>query len=99
MIDGTYAVQIDTPLGKKSGTVTLTASGSRVIAQINAPIIGKQRIEGTARGSDDFSARGSMRIPLMGKIDYTAEGQVAGDVLTCDISTAKGKMTVRGTRQ
>ena len=99
MIDGTYSISLDTPLGSKSGMVNLTTSGNQVVAQIDAPLIGKQKIVGTLKGTDGFTASGSMRMGLLGKLDYTAEGHVEGDTITCDISSKKGTITVSGKRQ
>ena len=65
MIDGTYFVEVDTPLGRKSGTVDLVTHGDVLEACVKAPIIGKQEATGTVDG-DTFSAEGSLKIPFKG---------------------------------
>ena len=44
MIDGTYKIEFDTPLGHKSGTATIRTAGESAHADIDAPFIGEQRI-------------------------------------------------------
>ena len=97
MIDGTYRIQVDVPFGRKEGTVVLRTEGDAVLADIDAPVVGKQHIEGKASG-DTFTAEGSGKIKLMGKIDYTLEGEVSGDDLRIDIHTNKGELKLEGVR-
>ena len=97
MIDGTYNIALDTPLGHKSGTVTIRTAGETAVADIDAPMIGKQRIEGRVDG-DAFSAQGSLKIMLVGKVDYTLKGTVIDDYLRVDIQTNKGAFTLEGIR-
>ena len=97
MIDGTYKIQIDVPFGKKDGMITLSTEGDKAIADIDAPIIGKKQVEGHVDG-DTFTAEGSGKIKLVGKIDYTLEGSVSGDELHIDIHSSKGEFKVEGVR-
>ena len=97
MIDGTYAIAVDTPLGRKSGTAILRTEGDVVFADIDAPIIGKRHMEGQAEG-DSFTAEGSGSVKLLGKIDYTLKGIVSGDSLHIHIQSNKGELTLEGTR-
>ena len=39
MIDDTYSVEVDSPLGRKQGKVALRVDGSKVIADIDAPVM------------------------------------------------------------
>ena len=41
---------------------------------------------------------GSGKIKLVGKIDYTLEGEVAGDDLRIDIHSSKGEFKLQGVR-
>ena len=97
MIAGTYKIQIDVPFGRKEGTVVLRTEGDTVLADIDAPVVGKQHVEGKAEG-DTFTAEGSGKIKLVGKIDYTLEGEVAGDDLRIDIHSSKGEFKLEGVR-
>ena len=97
MIDGTYKIMIDVPFGKKEGTVTLRTEGSAAFADVEAPVIGKQHLEGHADG-DTFTAEGSGKIKLVGKVDFTLAGEVSGDDLRIDISSNKGELKIEGVR-
>ena len=97
MIDGTYKIKFDVPFGRKDGTVVLSTEGDAVHADIDAPIVGKQHVEGRATG-DSFTAQGSGKIKLVGKIDYTLRGEVSGDNLHIDIHSNKGDIKLDGTR-
>ncbi len=97
MIDGTYAIKVDVPLGRKDGTVVLRTDGSVMTAQIDAPVVGKQQMQGRVDGNT-FTAEGSTRVKLMGKIQYTLTGEVTGNDLRIDIQTNKGEVTLKGVR-
>ena len=97
MIDGTYRIRVDAPFGRKDGTVELRTEGDAVLADIDAPIVGKQHVEGKAAG-DTFTAKGSGKVKLVGKIDYTLEGEVVGDDLRIDIHSSKGEFKLEGVR-
>lgn len=97
MIDGTYTIKVDTPFGRKDGTIALRADGGVLLADIDAPIVGKIRIEGHAEG-DKFTAQGSGKIKLVGKIDYALKGEVAGDELLIHIDSNKGEFDLKGVR-
>ena len=64
MIDGTYKIEVGVPFGRKTGTVVLRTQGDTAVADIDAPIVGKQHVEGRAEG-DTFTAQGSGKIPLV----------------------------------
>ena len=98
MIDGTYEFEIDTPMGRQSGRIGLRAEGDRAIADLDAPIIGKQHVEGQLEGDNGFSAQGSFSVFLMGTIDYTLSGSVDGDVLHASIKSSKADFDIDGHR-
>lgn len=97
MIDGTYKIQVDVPFGRKDGTIVLRTQGDTVFADIDAPIVGKQHVEGRAQG-DTFTAEGSGKIKLVGKVDFTLKGMVSGDDLHIDIDSNKGEFKLDGVR-
>ena len=98
MIDGTYTMQINTPFGRKPGTVVMRTQGDAVFADIDAPIVGTQHVQGRAEGNT-FAAAGSFKLGLMGKVDYSLRGEVAGDLLRIAIDSSKGSFTLSGARQ
>ena len=97
MLDGTYRIKVDTPLGSKNGTVILRTEGNTVFANVDAPIVGKQTARGHADG-DTFTGQGSMKIMLVGAVNYTLSGNVSGNDLVVRIQSNKGTFTLRGTR-
>ena len=98
MIDGTYNVEVDSPLGRKQGKVALRVEGDKVLADIDAPVIGKKKVEGTREGESGFSAQGSFKVLLAGKVEYTLRGQVEGDELRATVDTNKGAFELTGSR-
>ena len=97
MIDGTYFIEVDTPLGRKSGTAELATQGDVLEACVKAPIIGTQKATGTVDGNT-FSAAGSLKIPLKGKLNYTIVGEVDGDIVTAQFKSDKGNLMLIGAR-
>ena len=97
MIDGTYKITVDVPFGRKDGTIVLRTQGDTVFADIDAPVVGKQSVQGRASG-DTFTAQGSGKIAFVGNIGYTLQGEVAGDKLYVDIRSNKGNFKLEGVR-
>ena len=97
MIDGTYSVEVDSPLGRKQGTVAIRTEGEVARAEIDAPLVGKQNIEGRVEG-DRFTAKGEFIIMLVGKVSYSLQGEVKGDELHVSIDSSKGAFNLVGTR-
>ena len=98
MVDGTYFIEVDTPLGRKTGTAVLVSHGEVLEAKVEAPIIGKQEATGSVNGNS-FSASGAVKIPLKGELHYTIEGEVGDDeVVVAMLKTSKGDFTIFGAR-
>ncbi len=97
MIDGTYKIMVDSPLGRKESIIVLETEGDVLRADVDAPVIGKQKMQGHVDG-DTFTAHGSTKVLLVGKIDFTIKGEVSGDVLHIDIQSSKGNLELEGVR-
>ena len=98
MIDGTYLLQVDTPLGRKEGMAELITHGDQLEVHVDAPIIGKQSATGALNGNA-FSASGEIKVLLKRKIEYTLEGEVdESGVLVARMKTSEGEFTVFGAR-
>lgn len=97
MLEGTYEVEFDSPLGRKKGTVKLSVEGTRAIADIKAPVVGKQHLVGTADG-DTFSGQGKLKSLLLGEVGYTIDGRVEGDTLIANVCSDKGNLELVGNR-
>ena len=97
MIDGTYAIEVNTPLGRKPGTVTIRTQGTTAYADIDAPLIGKQQVVGRVDG-DSFSAQGTFKLRLVGKVRYSLTGSVVDDEIRIAIESSKGSFNLVGVR-
>ena len=99
MVDGKYKIWVDTALGPTPGTIDLHTEGDKVIADINAPVVGKQRTEVQLEGENAFNSEGVFKLLLFGKIEYKLHGEVEGESLRVDIITNKGDIHLKGTRE
>lgn len=97
MIDGTYKVSAETPIGKKSGTVTLKTGGTAVHAVLKAGLLGKYESDGQAQGNT-FTFSGTAKVPLAGTANYVLEGAVEGNVLTAVVKAGRHSIRITGTR-
>ena len=97
MIDGKYRFEVDVPFGRKEGTIVLRTEGDAAFADIDAPVIGKNHMEGQVDG-DTFTAQGSGKIKFKGNVEFTAVGTVSGDNLHVDIKSTKGDFVIEGVR-
>ena len=96
MLDGTYSIQMRTPMGPKDGKLLLRTQGNllsgvlEVLGNAN-PFTNGQADGNRCRFSSQFKT-------ALGSVDYEAEGQVDGDTLTAVSRTAKGDLKITGTR-
>ena len=97
MIDGTYDLLINTPIGDKRGTATLKTEGDALHVDVKVKGFPRQRGTGTVNGAA-FAAEGGVKIPLKGKIDYQISGTVIDDLLDAECKTSKGKLHIAGLR-
>ena len=97
MVDGTYAVEVKTPLGFKSGTISVATEGDQATVSIDAPVLGKKTLKGTA-SDDSFEVEGVWKLLMFGKVEYSVKGTVYGDDLALDIHTSKGSTKTVGVR-
>ena len=97
MIDGTYAVDIDTSVGMKKGELELVSHGTEVDAEARA--LGFTfNASGTTDG-ESFSFAGHVWVLLV-SMPFTLDGKVEGDTVIAT-GTAGEDITfsVKGTRQ
>lgn len=98
MIDGTYRIQANTPFGSKVGTVRLRADNDLCHADIDAPIIGRQYVEGRLEDENSFAAEGMFRLGFMGSLRYSMRGVVVDDTLNMTIRSNRGDFVLTGRR-
>ena len=97
MVDGTYNIYIDALLGHGRGKVTIRSEGDTAIANISAPVIGRQRVRGKVQ-DDTFTAKGSRIIFPLGRLEFTITCQVLGDDVKVDIKSNRGNFKFKGAR-
>ena len=96
MLDGCYAIRLQTLLGSKPGWLVLETSdsdlhGVLILLGIDNPFTG-----GHSQG-DEGEFSGMIRT-LFGKFRYTARVCIEGDQLLAWLETTRGKMTMTGQR-
>ena len=97
MVDGTYKLKVDVLIGRRYGKIVLRTEDDVLYADINAPIIGRQKVKGTVDG-DSFVVKGSGMVFPLGMLRYTLTGEVDGDNITVKCRTNKGNLTLKGQR-
>ena len=93
----TYALEMETPLGKRRGVLNLVLLGDSVSGELTlftrtTPILEGHRI------GDSLAFQGEMRT-LVGTLPYQASGALSEDTLEREICTARGHYAVRGIRR
>lgn len=97
MVDGTYDLLISTPIGDKRGKAVLTTEGNTLY--VNVKVKGFPRRRGVGKiKNGKFVAKGTVKIPLFGGIDYKLRGVVIDDLLDAECKTSKGKLHIAGLR-
>ena len=91
-----YALEMDTPLGKRRGVLKLnlrddSVSGELTLFTRTAPI------QNGHRQGDSLTFQGEMNI-LVGVLPYQARGILREDSLEMEITTARWHYPVRGVR-
>ena len=76
-VDGTYKIEIDTPMGKQEATLTLKTEGAKLSGTTDS-MLGKADFSGGTVTGDTFAFSMEISSPMGSmKLDYT--GQVSGD--------------------
>jgi hypothetical protein len=82
-VDGTYKIEIDTPMGKQESTLTLKADGGKLSGSMES-MFGKQDFSGGTVTGDSFAFTMEISSPMGNmKLDYT--GQVSGDDISGNV--------------
>lgn len=97
MVDGTYAISMRTPLGLHEGSVVLSSLGDALSANISINGVGSMRQNGSCSG-DEFQLSGSIKLFLLGRVNFDISGLVAGDTLKATCATNKGTFDIMGSR-
>jgi len=95
-VDGTYKIEIDTPMGKQESKLTLKAAGAKLSGTMESSFGTTKFTGGTVKGNDVSwnmeidSPMGKMKLDYKGKV---AGNDISGDVKAGDFGTSpfKGK--------
>lgn len=95
-IDGTWNVTMDTPLGERKATLTVTSAGGTLTGSQSADGQTGDIYDGTVNG-DDASWKVDITSPMSMTLEFT--GKVAGDALSGSMSAGMyGSWPFTGTR-
>jgi hypothetical protein len=94
-VDGTYKIEIDTPIGKQGATLTLKTSGDKLSGTAES-MLGKSEFTGTVKGDtlawvmDISGPMGQIKLEYTGKV---TGNDIAGEVKIGNFGTSpfKGK--------
>ena len=96
-VDGTYEIEIDTPIGAQSAKLILKTDGSSLSGSIDSPL-GAQDFSGGSVSGDDISWGMEINSP-MGKMNLEYKGKVTGDDITGEIKMGDfGTSSLKGKR-
>ncbi len=94
-VDGTYKIEVDTPMGKMESTLTFKTAGTKLHGTMESPM-GKNDFTGTVKGNEvswgfEISGpMGNMKLDYKGKV---AGNDISGEVKAGDFGSSpfKGK--------
>lgn len=95
-VDGTYKIEVDTPMGKQESTLTLKADGGNLSGSMES-MFGKMDFSGGTVKGDDLAWNMEMSGPMGNmKLEYTAKvsgNEISGQVKAGDFGSSpfKGK--------
>jgi hypothetical protein len=81
-IDGTYKIEIDTPMGKQESTLTLKTAGDKLSGTAES-MMGKNDFTGTVKG-DEIAFDMNITSP-MGDMKLEFSGKVTGSDITGEV--------------
>jgi hypothetical protein len=97
-IDGTYNVEIDTPMGKQTAKLTLKTEGSALSGSMDSPIGGVNEFSGGTVSGDEVTWSIELDSP-MGKMNLEQKATVTGDEISGEVKAGDfGSMPFKGKR-
>ena len=82
-IDGTYEIEVNTPIGKMKGKLILKTDGGTLSGAIETSM-GNSDFSGGTFNGDEFACAIEMKGP-MGKIQLETKGKVTGDAIAGEV--------------
>lgn len=99
MLEGTYVVSVQTPVGSKRGEVTFSHGVNGVLRAV-LNVRGLNIALSSARAEGDFfELSGTISHVLMGKVPFTCTGSVEGDRLTATARSGSVSISLSGMRK
>lgn len=83
-VDGTYNVEVDTPLGKQTARLILKADGSALSGSIEAELAGLMEFSGGTVNGDEITWSMELDSP-MGKLNLKYKATVTGDEISGEV--------------
>lgn len=96
MLDGTYRIALQSPMGMKRGTLTLHTQGARLGGILD--ILGSRNVITAGQCREEQGCFSGEIKTAVGSLHYEAEAQISGEQLTALAKTSKGNMKITGTR-
>lgn len=100
MLNGTYKISGETPLGKKDGTLKLSGAeeGGKGALKAEVKIDGIGiKVKSASYDGDSFKIEGEASV-LVAKIEFTCKGKVSGDKVKARASSEGQGIDLTGTR-
>jgi hypothetical protein len=96
-IDGTYNLELDTPMGKRTSKLTLKTDG-KSLSGTHSDEMGEQSFTDGSVSGDDFTFSTKVSSP-MGEFQLGFKGTVSGDSVTGEVQAGEfGSFPFKGTR-
>ena len=97
MIDGTYKIQMDSPVGAKEGTAVLITSGEKLTGSLTA--MGVQIDIENGKVTDNSFTFGGKLESFVGPVIFAVGGSVEGDTIQGIAHIANRDFVFTGTRE
>lgn len=98
-IDGTYVIELETPIGKQTATVVLKADGNALSGSVEASLGGLNEFSGGTVNGDEVDWAMNVKSPI-GSINLEYKGKITGDEITGEIKAGNfGTSPFKGKRE
>ena len=94
MLDGTYKVSLNTPMGPINGNIKLITNGKNIQGILETMGM-KNTFNGILIANDKCKFSDTLNTP-MGKINYNAVCYVYNNAIELDINTSQGNFKITG---
>ena len=96
MLDGTYNISLNTPIGALNGQITLITNGNNVQGIVETMGM-KNSFNGSKISNDKCKFSGNLNTPI-GNLSYNAICTVQNNILDLEANTAQGNFKISGKR-